>query len=184
MDAAQALFLEKGLVQTTIEQITVAAGIAKGTFYLHFSSKEDVLEALRRRWLATYSARIQAAVDKRPGTDWPGKLLTWVRAAVDGYFETVDIHDLVFHQPVPISSSAVSIGESAKQLAKLLEQGNAANAWAVDDCAFVAAFFFSGFHGSIDFETSKQKPVGRSALVKRLQVLMLRTVRPVGAESG
>ncbi len=180
MDAAQALFLEKGVMQTTIEQITVAAGVAKGTFYLHFSSKEDVLVALRRRWLATYSARIQAAVDKRPSADWPGKLRAWVRAAVDGYFETVEIHDLVFHEPVPASTKAIPVGESAQQLAKLLELGNRANAWAIDDCAFVAAFFFSGFHGSVDYETSKQKPVGRSALVKRLQELMLRTVQPIG----
>jgi AcrR family transcriptional regulator len=184
MDAAQSLFREKGVVQTTIEQITVAAGVAKGTFYLHFSSKDDVLAALRSRWLATYSAKIQAAVDKRPSADWPGKLRAWVRAAVDGYFDTVEIHDLVFHEPVPVSTKTIPLGESTQQLARLLELGNAANAWAVDDCAFAAAFFFSGFHGSIDYETSKQKPIGRSALIKRLQDLMLRTVRPVDPTSA
>ncbi len=180
MDAAQALFLEKGVVQTTIEQITVAAEVAKGTFYLYFSSKHDVLAALRNRWQATYSANIQAAVDRQRSADWPGKLRAWVGAAVDGYFDTVEIHNLVFHEPVPVSTKGIPLGESTKQLARLLEQGNEANAWAVDDCAFMAAFFFSGFHGSIDYETSKQKPMGRSALVKRLQELMFRTVRPVG----
>ncbi|MDI4231743.1 hypothetical protein OZ411_02825 [Bradyrhizobium sp. Arg237L] len=35
-------------------------------------------------WLATYSAKIQAAVDRRPSTDWSGRLRAWVRAAVDG----------------------------------------------------------------------------------------------------
>jgi AcrR family transcriptional regulator len=183
MDAAQALFLEKGVVQTTIEQITVAAGVAKGTFYLHFYSKDDVLAALRNRWLATYSAKIQAAVDKRPSADWPGKLRAWVRAAVDGYFDTVEIHDLVFHEPVPVSTKTIPLGESTKQLAALLEQGNAANAWTLDDCAFTAAFFFSGFHGCIDYETSKQKPIGRAVLVKRLQKLILQTVQPVGLTS-
>jgi AcrR family transcriptional regulator len=180
MDAAQALFLEKGVVETTIEQITVAADVAKGTFYLHFSSKDDVLAALRSRWQATYSANIQAAVDRRPSTDWPGKLRAWVKAAVDGYFDTVEIHNLVFHEPVPVSRKGIPLGESTQQLARLLEQGNEANAWALDDCAFTAAFFFSGFHGSIDYENSKQKPIGQSALVKRLQDLMFRTIQPVG----
>ena len=74
MDAAQALFVKKGVVQTTIEQITVAAGAAKGTFYLHFSSKDDVLAALPSRWLTTYSAKIQAAIDRRPSADWTSRL--------------------------------------------------------------------------------------------------------------
>jgi AcrR family transcriptional regulator len=180
MDAAQVLFLEQGVAQTTIEQITVAAGVAKGSFYLHFSSKDDVLAALRSRWLATYSAKIQVAIDSRPSGDWPGKLRAWVRAAVDGYFETVEIHDLVFHEPIPVSTKGIALGESTKQLASLFEMGNTAHAWALDDCPFVAAFFFSGFHGSIDYETSKQEPIARAALVKRLQKLMQRIVQPIG----
>ena len=39
MNAAQRLFLEQGVATTTIEQITMGADVAKGTFYLHFSSK-------------------------------------------------------------------------------------------------------------------------------------------------
>ena len=42
MDAALRLFIEQGVAPTTIEQITVGASVAKGTFYLHFSSKDDV----------------------------------------------------------------------------------------------------------------------------------------------
>lgn len=178
MNAAQALFLEKGIVQTTIGQITSTAGVAQGTFYLYFSSKEDVLAALRSRWLAMYSAAIQAAIDKRPPSDWSGKLCAWVQAAVRGYFETVDIHDLVFHEPVPTSMRTIPPAEHTRQLARLLEAGNAAKAWAIDDCTFVAAFFFSGFHGGIDYLTSRQKPIARAALVKRLQDLLFRTVQP------
>jgi len=85
---------------------------------------------------------------------------------------------------VSASPKAIPLGETTRQLAKLLELGNAANAWALEDCAFTAAFLFSGFHGSIDYETSRQKPMGRSALVKRLQALLLRTVRPVDAISA
>ena len=38
MDAAQRLFLKQGVGPTTIDQITSGADVAKGTFYLHFSS--------------------------------------------------------------------------------------------------------------------------------------------------
>src|ERR1035438_2043651 len=44
MNAAERLFLSEGVAATTIEQITSAAAVAKGTFYLYFSSKDDVLD--------------------------------------------------------------------------------------------------------------------------------------------
>ena len=42
-DAAISLFEEKGYQNTTIEDITERAGTAKGTFYVHFSSKKDLV---------------------------------------------------------------------------------------------------------------------------------------------
>jgi len=42
-DAAIALFEEQGYDATTIEDITERAGTAKGTFYVHFDSKRDLV---------------------------------------------------------------------------------------------------------------------------------------------
>ncbi|UIY23207.1 TetR/AcrR family transcriptional regulator [Rhizobium leguminosarum] len=77
MTAAERLFLEKGVELTTIEEITTGAGVAKGTFYLHFSSKADVLRrcapvSCRACWMA--SLRRSKDGDKRIGAgDWrPG----------------------------------------------------------------------------------------------------------------
>jgi AcrR family transcriptional regulator len=50
MNSAQHLFLKSGVGPTTIEQITSGAKVAKGTFYLYFSSKEAVLAALGDRF--------------------------------------------------------------------------------------------------------------------------------------
>jgi len=46
LEAALALFIEKGADAVTIEQITERADVGKGTFYRHFSSKDEVMEAL------------------------------------------------------------------------------------------------------------------------------------------
>ena len=51
MLVAERLFLEKGVDHTTIEEVTQGAGVSKGAFYLHFSSKADVIEALRPRFV-------------------------------------------------------------------------------------------------------------------------------------
>ena len=40
-EASMKLFAEKGYDGTSIEEITSAVGVAKGTLYYHFSSKEE-----------------------------------------------------------------------------------------------------------------------------------------------
>lgn len=45
------LFREKGFEQTTVAEITNAAGVAKGTFFNYFPTKEDVLLALGEQTL-------------------------------------------------------------------------------------------------------------------------------------
>jgi AcrR family transcriptional regulator len=46
MKSALQRFSEKGMDATTIEDITELADLGKGTFYRHFSGKEDILSAL------------------------------------------------------------------------------------------------------------------------------------------
>ncbi|HXJ32427.1 MAG TPA: TetR/AcrR family transcriptional regulator [Candidatus Eisenbacteria bacterium] len=42
-ESANALFLEQGVDETTVDAICAAAGVSKGTFYLYFHRKEDLL---------------------------------------------------------------------------------------------------------------------------------------------
>jgi len=49
LDAALALFVEKGFAATRVEDIAGRAGLSKGAVYLYFPSKEAILEGLVRR---------------------------------------------------------------------------------------------------------------------------------------
>ena len=49
LDAALALFVEKGFASTRVEDIATRAGLSKGAVYLYFPSKEAILEGLVRR---------------------------------------------------------------------------------------------------------------------------------------
>jgi len=60
LDAAAALFETKGYGRTTINDILREVGIAKGTFYYYFKSKEDVLDAIIDRYLETAIERAEA----------------------------------------------------------------------------------------------------------------------------
>lgn len=46
MQAAYTLFLKQGMETTSVGDITEAAGVAKGTFYLYFRDKQDIVTAV------------------------------------------------------------------------------------------------------------------------------------------
>jgi AcrR family transcriptional regulator len=56
MDAARRIFAEHGYHDTTVEDITRAAGVAKGTFYLYFDEKRAIFLAIIRELLDTIKA--------------------------------------------------------------------------------------------------------------------------------
>lgn len=49
LDSAYDLFLSQGTEKTSISDIVTRAGVAKGTFYLYFHDKQDILRALTAR---------------------------------------------------------------------------------------------------------------------------------------
>ncbi|WP_167202892.1 TetR/AcrR family transcriptional regulator [Actinomyces respiraculi] len=63
LDAALHLFTTKGVQATSVEDIMRAVGIAKGTLYYHFRSKDEILHALIARTIDQTVARARAVVD-------------------------------------------------------------------------------------------------------------------------
>jgi AcrR family transcriptional regulator len=68
--AALALFAERGFLETTVEDITEAADVGKGTFFNYFPTKEHILaEFGGQRTAAVERALQQARVTKGPVLD-------------------------------------------------------------------------------------------------------------------
>src|SRR6266852_7481110 len=59
--AALELFAQKGFVETTVEDITEAADVGKGTFFNYFPSKEHILLAFGEMQLSKLEAAIRDA---------------------------------------------------------------------------------------------------------------------------
>lgn len=51
IDAAEAVFFEKGIETATMDDVANAAELSKGTLYLYFNSKDDLLHAIIHRGL-------------------------------------------------------------------------------------------------------------------------------------
>ena len=57
LNVAADLFMHYGYDKTAVSEIARGAGVSQGTIYLHFKSKEDLLEALILRESRTYAER-------------------------------------------------------------------------------------------------------------------------------
>lgn len=68
LDAALALFVEKGFAATRSEEVAHRAGVSKGTLYLYYPSKEDLFKAVVRQNLSRLIAEGQEVVDAFAGS--------------------------------------------------------------------------------------------------------------------
>lgn len=73
LDAALELFVEKGFAATRSEEVAVRAGVSKGTLYLYYPSKEELLKAVIRQALAAKIAEGRAMAQDLQGS--PGDKL-------------------------------------------------------------------------------------------------------------
>lgn len=74
ISAALALFFEKGYENTSIRMITAKAGIKVGSFYYHFASKDEVMEAAIDLFFASYEEQMRLIVDT--DSEHPNHMLT------------------------------------------------------------------------------------------------------------
>jgi len=67
IDSAMKLFSTRGYDHATIDDISQDAGYSKGAYYFHFSTKEDILIELLRRWSEDRAAALAGAAGDEDG---------------------------------------------------------------------------------------------------------------------
>jgi AcrR family transcriptional regulator len=63
MDVAQTLFFSKGYENTSVNKIIEETSIAKGTFYYYFKSKEEILDAIIKRFVMNFTQEVLSVVN-------------------------------------------------------------------------------------------------------------------------
>jgi TetR/AcrR family fatty acid metabolism transcriptional regulator len=67
--AAATLFGDKGYHNTTTAEIAESAGVAAGTIYIYFSSKEELLVAVFEEFLGVHMDRLREGVAREAGPE-------------------------------------------------------------------------------------------------------------------
>ncbi len=88
LDAAAAVFIERGLQGASVEAIAQRAGFTRGAFYANFSSKEELFaEVLQDRVYSAYRAMVEAQLSVEgplPSARESAETLARVQANPDG----------------------------------------------------------------------------------------------------
>lgn len=176
LDAAAALFVEKGVAGTSIDDIVERAGVAKGTFYHYFQDRAAMLEALRKRYSQHFSDAARDAMANCSPGDWQALLEAWIGTVAGKYSATYALHDAIFHDPAVCHRCIMSEEPVVQSLAGLLERGRQAGVWETDDVLVTAVCMFHGLHGVVDEAIAAERDSADVApQLSRLFAKMLRT---------
>ncbi len=157
LDAATAVFARHGYAAATVEAVAERAGVAKGTVYQYFKSKEELLFAVFDRWTARYFAALRSKVPAA-GVSAGEQIQLLVRAAVESVGEVQELYPLTF-EFWAASSSLEMRGHFVVQfrsmyqlfrdyVAGILRRGIKAGEFAPDlDVEAVAAMFVGALDG-------------------------------------
>jgi TetR/AcrR family transcriptional regulator, fatty acid metabolism regulator protein len=63
LQVAEEVLVEKGYHETSMDEIAARVGVAKGTVYLHFPSKEDLVVAVFARDMQKFLQAVEAAIE-------------------------------------------------------------------------------------------------------------------------
>ena len=122
LDAAEQRFVEVGVEATTVSDIVTAAGVAKGSFYRYFASKNQLVAALKTRFMNRLPDEVTAAIAEADPEDWGARADVVVARTVDfllGHAELLDVWCRETHPHA--ADDAFSVG--VERLAELYEAG-------------------------------------------------------------
>lgn len=150
MRAALSVFVEKGIGATAISDITERADLAKGTYYLYFHSKDEIVGAL---WQGHVDGLLQTA--KRLLASMPDgandRIVLLLSALARHTLGHADLHKLVYS-----SADAAALELCRRSNQKLIdllatEMRTAKGSAYVSNAALdrLATFIFHGAHGAL-----------------------------------
>jgi TetR/AcrR family transcriptional regulator, transcriptional repressor for nem operon len=185
LDAAARVLVERGLAATTMADVAEAASLAKGTVYLYFASKAELLAGLRARFLEGFAALLDPPAGSGPGMGVADRIERLVAAAYDFALANHELHHVLFHEAGFGEADAFTRIRAA--LAELIEEGLAAGELAVADPHLATDFVLQGLHGVL-VAGVHGPAAGRERLVAGVTELTSRALgvapRPAGGGPG
>lgn len=174
LDVARELFSRHGIYWVTIEDITEAADLGKGTFYKYFDSKESLIRVLLQEGLNELLTATEHAVRNTPKL---GQLNMIIQTRVDFFLRRPD-YLLLLHQIRGLMQLKVEAARDLsvvynlhlRRLAQLVKKAGGFTLGSAREVAIAIAAYTSGlltYH--LLFGTTKEVRRRRNRIVTMLE---------------
>jgi AcrR family transcriptional regulator len=150
LDAAVEVLARSGPDECRVEDITTAAGTAKGNFYRYFATFDDLLVAVRDHLLDRFAREVEQRLAARTTIDWWAVLAEELDAFLDFQVGSGRLHDAAFHSPATVSAPVGEHHSADSLIAELLRGGIADGVFAEVDVEPTAVLLFHVIHGAGD----------------------------------
>lgn len=171
LDTAESLFSQKGYEKTSTTDITKTLGVAQGTLYYYFKSKEELANALIDRQLKGIKKHfIDVIYDE---TFSAFEKIAWIFVyELDDPTGHVEIFKYLQHDSNAILRQILhvqTICQFTPIVTDLIIQGNKESCFHVDNPTLVAEFFLSTIHHWVDSSLFKWNKAERIARIEAIQ---------------
>jgi AcrR family transcriptional regulator len=182
--AAAGVFAQRGVANTAVSDIVAAAGVAQGTFYLYFDSKDDVLLAVVERMVDQMVSALEAA-DVAPGATAVERLraLGDLLSAFERDPGAAEIVDLLHHpdnRPLHDRLAEHLTPRLLPVVESIVERGVAEGSFDVPDVRAAAWFVLGGLQGAELAGTPAAEMPAALAASTALALRALGYAEPVG----
>ncbi|MCO4773901.1 MAG: TetR/AcrR family transcriptional regulator [Deltaproteobacteria bacterium] len=177
LEVAEQLFLESGYSKTSVSRIVKTAGVAQGTFYLYFSTKEEILLELRRGVLRRLRRAFKAAASSDAPPD--ARLAMGFVAVAEEVVRNVPLLRQFRSAETAVQTEQVVLdgrNSMAAPIAALLDDGVAAGAFVVDSVPIAAHAVLSLVSDLVYTSAAYGEPAPIGSLVPTTTRLLLRSL--------
>lgn len=181
MDAAVRVFIDKGIARTTVSDITQAAGVAKGTFYLYFTSKENLLGALKERFVDDIMAHATAHYERVGREDWWALADSIIESFTDFMLERKDMVHVIVQEGINPESHQLFSECEAKidaMFAAGIQAGVEAGVFRASDPELMARFIHHAFDGTLTHGILYGPPIDRDRHISAAKELVRKALAP------
>jgi TetR/AcrR family transcriptional repressor of nem operon len=156
LDAAERVLVERGLAATTVADVAEAAAVAKGTVYLYFESKAELLAGLRARYFERFAARLGDPPDPAGAAGaTASRVERLVAASYDFALANHALHHVLFHEAG--FGEADAFARARVVMAELVEAGRSSGEVEVADPELATEFLLQGLHGMLVAATHRHR---------------------------
>lgn len=181
MDAAIGVFKDKGIGRTTVSDITRVAGVAKGTFYLYFDSKEQLLGALKERFVDEILAHATSHYERVGREDWWALADSVIESWTDFMLERKDMIQVIMQESITPESYRVFAECEAKvdaMFATGIQAGIQAGVFRTIDPELISKFFHHSLDGTLTHAILYGEPIDRDRFVTAAKEMVRKVLAP------